>query len=103
MAAEYAKDNKAHLESTVGGRIGASELYLAHFLGPAGAAKFLNAMKQNETQPAAALFHPAPQAHPPVFYEGTQPLTLSVVFDRLAAIVRSERHTSVPQPLIRTS
>ena len=87
MAAEYAKDNKAHLESTVGGRIGASELYLAHFLGPGGASKFLDAMRRNEGQPAAALFQSAAQANRSIFYEGARPRSLGEVFDRLAAKV----------------
>src|SRR3546814_19009170 len=36
MAAEYARANKAHLERSVGGTLGDTELYLPHFLGPAG-------------------------------------------------------------------
>ena len=33
MAAEYARDNKEALQKSVGGEIGDTELYLAHFLG----------------------------------------------------------------------
>src|SRR3546814_3357927 len=36
MAGEYAKDNEAHLARTVGGKIGPTELYPAHFLGAGG-------------------------------------------------------------------
>lgn len=87
MAAEYAKSNKAYLEEKVGGKIGAGELYLAHFLGPNGAARFLNAMKRNEDQPAAALFPRAAQANRTIFYDGARPRSLGEVFDRLAAKV----------------
>lgn len=87
MAAEYAKDNKAHLERNVGGKVGASELYLAHFLGAGGASKFLNAMKRNESQAAAGLFPRAAEANRSVFYEGARPRSLAEVFDRLSAKV----------------
>jgi hypothetical protein len=90
MAAEYANDNKAYLADKVGGKVGASELYLAHFLGPGGASKFLNAMKQNESQPAAALFQSAAQANRSIFYEGARPRSLAEVFDRLAAKVAGQ-------------
>ena len=101
MAAEYAKDNKAHLEDKVGGKVGAGELYLAHFLGPNGAAKFLNAMKRNEDQPAAALFQRAAQANRTIFYEGARPRSLGEVFDRLAAKVGGQsfgREVAPPSP-----
>jgi hypothetical protein len=90
MAAEYANDNKAYLERKVGGKIGSGELYLAHFLGANGAGKFLNAMKQNEDQPAAAQFPRAAQANRSIFYEGARPRSLAEVFDRLAAKVEGK-------------
>lgn len=105
MAAEYAKDNKASLERAVGGRIGASELYLAHFLGPSGAAKFLTAMRANEGQSAAALFPRAAQANRTIFYEGARPRSLAEVFDRLSAKVAGQsfepaaRSASTPSPV----
>src|SRR3546814_13293493 len=47
MAGEYAKDNEAHLERTVGGKIGTTELYLSHFLGAGGAERFPKEMRAN--------------------------------------------------------
>jgi hypothetical protein len=44
MAAFYAKENKKYLESN-GIQAGDTELYFAHFLGPAGAVDFLKAMQ----------------------------------------------------------
>ena len=95
MAAEYAKDNKAYLEEKVGGAIGSGELYLAHFLGANGAAKFLNAMKQNEGQSAAVLFPRPAQANRSIFYEGARPRSLAEVFDRLSAKVAGQSFESV--------
>lgn len=100
MAAEYAKDNKAYLERNVGGKVGASELYLAHFLGAGGAGKFLNAMKRNEDQAAASLFPRAANANRTIFYEGARPRSLAEVFDRLSAKVATSRSV---EPAIRSA
>ena len=43
MAAEYAADNKQYLEDRIDSDVGPVELYLAHFMGPSGAAGFLKA------------------------------------------------------------
>ncbi len=69
MAAEYARSNKAHLEKTVGGKIGDTELYLAHFLGPTGAERFLKGMRSNAANPAAEAFPEAAQANKTIFYD----------------------------------
>lgn len=69
MAGEYANDNRDYLESTVGGQIGTTELYLAHFLGAGGAATFLRGMRANPDQPAANLFPEAAAANQGVFYD----------------------------------
>jgi hypothetical protein len=69
MAAEMAADNKAHLEKTTGREAGATELYMAHFMGPAGASKFLNALDKNPNSNAAALFPDAASANKNVFFD----------------------------------
>lgn len=68
MAAEFARDNREHLAREVGGRIGATELYMAHFLGAGGAARFLEAHRSDPGQPAAALLPQAAAANRAVFY-----------------------------------
>src|SRR5690606_36534849 len=45
MAAEFAAGNYSTLKERVGGKVGSTELYMAHFLGAGGASSFLNAMK----------------------------------------------------------
>ncbi len=69
LAAEFAADNKRHLERHVGGEIGATELYFAHFMGASGATGFLNALKDNPLQTAADLFPKAARANRNVFYD----------------------------------
>lgn len=69
LAAEFAAENKNYLAQHVGGDIGATELYFAHFMGASGASGFLNAMKENPLQTAADLFPKAARANYNVFYD----------------------------------
>jgi len=68
MAGEMASENKNYLASCVGGDIGSTELYMAHFMGPGGAAKFLKALHSMPTASAADAFPQAAQANKTVFY-----------------------------------
>ena len=86
MAAEFARDNQSSLQQSVGGEIGSTELYMAHFLGAGGAAKFLNGMKQNPGQSAATLLPEAAAANWGVFYDKAgQALSVGQIYDRFAA------------------
>lgn len=86
MAAEFAQDNKAHLQNELGGEIGNTELYMAHFLGASGATQFLQAMRNNPDAKAAGLLPQAAAANRSVFYtaEG-RPRSVSEIYDRFAA------------------
>ncbi len=86
LAAELTKDNKAYLESKLGGQVGSTELYLAHFLGAAGATRFLAAMRQNPNQAARDVCPDAASSNTPIFYnrQSGQPTTLAQVYDRFA-------------------
>jgi hypothetical protein len=86
LAAELTKDNKAYLESKVGGQVGSTELYLAHFLGAAGAGRFLTAMRQNPNQAARDVCPEAASSNTAIFYnrQSGQPTTLAQVYDRFA-------------------
>lgn len=99
MAGEYASDNKDHLQKTVGGEIGSTELYMAHFMGPGGASKFLNALKENPNAQAAKVFPREARANPNVFFNDGKPRTLNQVyafFDRKFSIDTD----SAPQPVM---
>lgn len=68
MAAELAKDNKEALEKKIGGKAGATEMYLAHFLGSGGASNLLSTLKTNPMAKAADILPQAAQANRSVFY-----------------------------------
>ena len=69
MAAEMASDNKDYLEQCTNKEVGSTELYMAHFMGPGGAGKFLKAMDKNPNAKAADLFPTAAAANRGVFYD----------------------------------
>lgn len=83
MAAEFAAENKAFLERTVGGDIGSTELYFAHFLGAGGASGFLKELKHNPNTIAADIMPAAARANRNVFYDSKTgaPRTLQQVYD----------------------
>jgi hypothetical protein len=86
MAAAFTKDNQQSLQQSVGGKIGSTELYLAHFLGAGGAAKFLNALHTSPNTAAADVMPQAADANDAVFYkaDGTA-RSLAEVYNRFAA------------------
>ncbi len=71
MAAELDKDNLATLKGNVTGKLGATELYLAHFLGAGGASDFLNTMKATPNAKAADILPQAAAANNSVFYSAS--------------------------------
>ncbi len=83
MAAEFAECNKEHLQQKLGGNIGDTELYFAHFMGAGGAGTFLSQLKKNPAATAADLFPKEARANRGVFYDrqtGTAK-TLQQVYD----------------------
>ena len=85
MAGEFASDNRAAIEDATGRPATPTDLYLAHFLGPAGAAKFLVAAATRPDASAAALFPQAAAANRGVFTDGGRSLSLGEVYGRLDA------------------
>ncbi len=85
MAGELDKENGAALKASVGGKIGATDLYLAHFLGAGGASDFLKTMHSNPNAPAANILPDAAAANESVFYnaDGT-PRSVSQIYDHFA-------------------
>lgn len=59
MAAAFAQDNGATLERRLGRTANATDLYLAHFLGPEGAVRFLRARDASPDAAAASAVLPA--------------------------------------------
>ncbi|MDX9689248.1 MAG: transglycosylase SLT domain-containing protein [Alphaproteobacteria bacterium] len=87
MAAELAKANKATLEQRVGGDIGSTELYMAHFLGANGAALFLDKLKENPNAKAADYLPTAAGANKSVFYDQStgRARTVKEIYAKFAA------------------
>ncbi len=70
MAAELAGDNAKALAPLLGRAPDAAELYLAHFLGSAGAAKLLAAQQSEPGTSAAAMLPKAAAANRAIFFDG---------------------------------
>src|SRR3954468_15063311 len=68
MAAEFASDNGRYLQNRLGRPAEPVDLYLAHFLGAGGAARFLRAHDANPAAAAAAMLPAAARANRAVFF-----------------------------------
>jgi Transglycosylase SLT domain len=68
MAAEFASDNGDFLNNRLNRAVEPVDLYLAHFLGSAGAAQFLEAHDADPTAAAAPLFASAAASNRQIFY-----------------------------------
>lgn len=79
MAGHLAADNRADLTARLGREPDAAELYLAHFLGSAGAGKFLDALAADSTQSAVALMPKAAAANRGIFFAGGAPRSVGGV------------------------
>ncbi len=115
MAAEYTKGNQDHLRATLGRAPAATELYMAHFLGPQGASRFLAAQAANPNQSAAGIMPDAAAANRNVFFagdgrersldevyarfakrfEGAAPTGQAIAPDIVAAVARTERSGAI--------
>lgn len=98
MAAGLAEDNRAHLMPILGRQPNHSELYLAHFLGAGGAARFLTEMGRDPLQDAASLFRRPAAANPNIFYSGNgEPRSLGGVMEHLSAKIERARAGGAPK------
>lgn len=87
MAAELARDNSAALSGVLGRAPDHAELYLAHFLGSGGAAKFLSALAADPGQSAASLLPAAAGANRAIFYDHGSPRSVAGVMELIRAKV----------------
>jgi hypothetical protein len=86
MAAAFASDNAEMLREQAGIEPEPADLYLAHFLGGAGAVKFLSAWQANPDAAAAPLFPRAATANKGIFYAANgQPRSLQDIRERFRA------------------
>jgi Transglycosylase SLT domain len=69
MAGAFTKANAASLSEQIGRAPSEGELYIAHFLGPGGAARLINLAASNANAKAADFFPDAAQANASIFYD----------------------------------
>jgi hypothetical protein len=87
MAAEYAKSNEGRLSGRLGREVGATDLYLAHFLGPNGATRFLKAQEATPGKAAARLMPIAAKHNRGVFYENGKPVSVAAIYAKVQASI----------------
>jgi len=83
MAGELASDHAAYLKGRVGRDPTAGELYAAHFLGPQGSARLIEAVQNRPGASAASLFPDAAHANKSIFYRGGRASTVAEVYANL--------------------
>lgn len=83
MAGEMASDNAAYLRGRTGREPTAGDLYAAHFLGPAGSARLIEAVRSNPNASAARLFPDAAGANRSIFYRDGRAASVSEVYANL--------------------
>ncbi|MFL9826524.1 transglycosylase SLT domain-containing protein [Rhodoplanes sp. SY1] len=69
MAGAFTQRNAAKVEALIGRAPNEGELYIAHFLGPGGAARLITEASRNPGGVAAEVFPNAAAANPSIFYE----------------------------------
>lgn len=83
MAGELASDHAAYLRGRTGRQPTAGELYAAHFLGPSGSARLIEAVESTPGVSAAALFPDAARANKAIFYRDGRPASVAQVYANL--------------------
>jgi hypothetical protein len=83
MAGELASDHAAYLKGRTGRAPTAGELYAAHFLGPQGSAKLIEAAQTNPGVSAARLFPDAARANRSIFYRDGRAASVGEVYANL--------------------
>jgi hypothetical protein len=69
MAGVFTQRNGAELRERLGRPVNGGELYIAHFLGPGGAAKLIAHAANTPNVSAAGLFPGAAESNRPIFYD----------------------------------
>ena len=86
MAGAFSRANAFQLTGSIGRRPTEGELYIAHFLGPDGAGKMINAADSRPDANAARMFPAAAAANRSIFYDSSgNARTLGQVYTRLTA------------------
>lgn len=96
MAGELASDHASYLKGRTGRTPTAGELYAAHFLGPQGSARLIEAANTRPGASAASLFPDAANANRSIFYRDGRAATVAEVYANLTRTGGMGQATSVP-------
>lgn len=88
VAALYLTDIKASLKRALGRDPSIGDKYLAYFMGPSGAIRFIKALKKNPSAIAAKLFPGPAKANRNLFFNGKVPLTLQQTYDKITGKIQ---------------
>lgn len=100
MAGELASDHAAYLRGRVGRAPTSGELYAAHFLGPQGSARLIEAVASRPGVSAASLFPEAANANRSIFYRDGRAATVAEVYANLTKTGgRAPAATRQPEPV----
>lgn len=97
MAGELTASNAAYLKGRTGQTPTGGDLYAAHFLGPAGAASLMEAVRSRPGSSAAALFPHAAAANKSIFYRDGRPVTVVELRENLSKTAGGPAPVSQPQ------
>lgn len=98
MAGELTSDHASYLRGRVGRAPTAGELYAAHFLGPQGSARLIEATQTRPGASAASLFPEAAAANRAIFYRGGRPATVAEVYANLTSSAEGGGRPVAPKP-----
>jgi hypothetical protein len=98
MAGELASDHAAYLKGRTGRTPTAGELYAAHFLGPQGSAKLIEATQTQPGAAAASLFPDAARANKSIFYRDGRAASVAEVYANLTKTGGAGKGVEAPDP-----
>jgi len=96
MAGELASDHAAYLKGRTGRDPTAGELYAAHFLGPQGSARLIEAMQSRPGASAAQFFPDAAHANRSIFYREGRAATVAEVYANLTRTAGAQPAVAPP-------
>ena len=96
MAGELASDHAAYLRGRTGRDPTAGELYAAHFLGPQGSARLIEAVQTRPGASAASLFPDAARANKSIFYRDGRTSTVAEVYANLTRTGGASQGVAAP-------
>jgi Transglycosylase SLT domain len=100
MAGAFTQTNAAQVAASIGRPPSEGELYIAHFLGPDGAARLIGAAATQPQANAATLFPQAAAANRSIFYDGSgRARSAAAVYGKLTSLYEHARSVVFKEPV----